>query len=372
VTGRPTVLELFSGCGGAALGLSRAGWRHLACVEWAAAGAATLEAAGFPAIHADVRSVDYSPFVADTTLLWASPPCQAGSTAGKRRGASDERNGWPWTVDIIDEVQPTWLLCENVRGWTFHRKGCGGKGEGLSCIGCYWENWILPQLRERFAFVGWWTLNAADYGTPQFRRRVILWAGPLPLSVEPPPTTHHDVEDPAFAELGRSRWSTIRDSIGDTLNRESCNRRACYPCDELHGRACKEPWRIDRPAPTVTTTEEKGTRANAVSGWTFNGGPDRASDTAFLVAGIRRVDVVEGLKLQGFPEDWPLQGNQHQKYLQVGNAVPPQMSQAAGEAVLKAHHVHSALCSQGVDVQALSETLRRTQVTVPTSVGDAA
>ena len=361
----PTVLELFSGCGGAALGLSRAGWRHLACVEWAQAAAATLEAAGFPAIHGDVRAVDYSPFIEKTVLLWASPPCQAGSTAGKRRGSHDERNGWPWTMDIIDEIQPTWLLCENVRGWTFHRRGCRGKSRGLACIGCYWENWILPQLRQRFAFVGWWTLNAADYGTPQFRRRVILWAGPLPLAQEPPPTTHHDAEDPAFAELDRQRWVTVRETIGDTLHRGTCNRRACYPCDEDHGRACKEPWRIDRPSPTVVAAGElRGTRANAVSGWTFNGGPDRASDMAFLVAGIRRVDVVEGLKLQGFPEDWPLQGNKQEQYLQVGNAVPPQMSQAAGEAVMKAHRVWQRIAN--VNPSALAGALERGGLTVPT------
>jgi DNA (cytosine-5)-methyltransferase 1 len=360
---RPTVLELFSGCGGAALGLSRAGWKHLACVEWDAAAAATLMAAGLPAVHGDVRRVDYGPFVGRTTLLWASPPCQAGSTAGKRRGEQDERNGWPWTLDVIDTVAPTWLLCENVRGWTFHRRGCSGRSRGLSCIGCYWEGWILPRLRERFACVGWWTLNAADYGTPQFRRRVILWAGPLPLAPEPPPTSHHDPEDPAFAELGRQRWATVRDAVGDTLHRGTCDRRACYPCDEDHGRACTEPWRIDRPAPTVTTMEEKGTRAHAPA-WTFNGGPDRASDTAFLVAGIRRVDVVEGLKLQGFPRDWPLQGTIGQQYRQVGNAVPPQMSQAAGAAVLKAHRVWERMVD--VDPRLLAGALERGGLTVPT------
>jgi DNA (cytosine-5)-methyltransferase 1 len=366
MSARPSVLELFSGCGGAALGLSRAGWRHLACVEWAPAAASTLMAAGLPAVQGDVREVDYSPFVDRTDLLWASPPCQAGSTAGKRQGAEDSRNGWPWTLEVVDRVKPTWLLCENVRGWTFHKRGCSGKGRGLSCIGCYWENWLLPRLRERFAFVGWWLMNAADYGTPQFRRRVILWAGPLPLARDPPATSHHDPEEPGFAELGRHPWVTVREAIGDTLNRQSCERRACYPCDEAHGRACQETWRLDRPSPTVVTVEEKGTRASATTGWTFNGGPDRASDMAFLTAGIRRIDIEEGLRLQGFPADWPLQGTRHERYLQVGNAVPPQMSRAAGAAVLKAHRVWQGLV--GVSPQALAAALERSGVglTVPT------
>ena len=356
------VLELFSGCGGAALGLSRAGWEHLACIEWAPAAAATLTAAGLPGIHGDVRKIDYRSFVGRADLLWASPPCQAGSTAGKRRGASDERNGWPWAMDVVDVVKPTWFLAENVLGWTYHRKGCNRKARGLSCIGCYWERWILPELRRRFAFVGWWRLNAADYGTPQHRRRVLLWAGPLPLPSTPPPPSHLDPEDGELPE-GVKPWVSVREAIGDTLHRGTCSERRCYPCDGSYGRACQEPWRMDRPAPTVATTEVKGTRANAKAGWSFNGGPDRASDTAFLVAGIRRITVEEGLRLQGFPADWPLQGNVTEQYRQVGNAVPPQMSEAAGRVVAFAEAVRRRLGH--TDLLELADALRASGQTLP-------
>ena len=85
---------------------------------------------------------------------------------------------------------------------------------------------------------------------------------------------------------------SVREAVGATLLAEdTCDLRACYPCDGSHGRACTEPWRADRPAPTVTTTEVKGTRAHAPS-WSFHGGPDRASDAAFLVAGVRRIEAV--------------------------------------------------------------------------------
>ena len=355
-------LELFSGCGGAALGLSRAGFSHLACVEWDRAAAATLREAGFPVIHGDVRAVDYRPFVGRTDLLWASPPCQAGSTAGKRRGAHDERNGWPWTWSVIDEVRPTWFLAENVLGWTYHHKGCSRQGRDLSCIGCYWNNTILPTLRQRFAFVGSWTLNAAHYGTPQQRRRVILWAGPLPLPVETPPPTHLD---PDMGELpdGVRPWVTMEDAIGETLNRDSCETRHCYPCDGTHGRACTEPERIDKPAPTLTVGDSRGTRANAVANWSFHGGPDRASDAAFLIAGIRQISLQEGLILQGFPTDWPLQGNKGEQYRQIGNAVPPQMAQVAGRVVAFAEAVRRRLGP--VDQVALAGVLRSSGQTLP-------
>ena len=247
----PAVLELFAGCGGAALGLKRAGWAHLACVERDPAAVATLKAAGLPAVEADVRQVDWSPWAGRVDLLWASPPCQAGSAAGQRRGEHDERDGWPWTLDAIDALGPTWFLAENVRGWTFHRPGCSRQGHDPDCVGCYWEGTVLPRVRRRFAFVGIWHLDAADYGVPQHRRRVILWAGPAPLDAAPPRRTHGDPTDPRTEADDLLPWGTVGEAVGDTLNRESCDRRRCYPCNAEFGRACSEPWRLDLPAPTV-------------------------------------------------------------------------------------------------------------------------
>ncbi len=340
------LLELFSGCGGAALGLARAGWDHLACVEWDSAAAATLKAAGLPAIHGDVRAVDYRPYAGRTDLLWASPPCQAGSTAGKRKGATDERNGWPWTLDAIDAVRPTWFLAENVLGWTYHRRGCDRRGRDLTCTGCYWSGWLLPQLRQRFTFVGSWVMNAANYGTPQYRRRVILWAGPLPLSEASPLANHTNSHLP-----GMEPWVSMGAAVGDTLNRDSCTWRRCYPCDGSHGRACSEPGRVASPSPALTGSDAKGTRAHAPD-WSIRGGPDRASDAAFLIAGIRRISLREGLILQGFPEDWPLQGTVEAKYRQIGNAVPPQLAEAAGRAVWLGERVRRRLNHHDLDAMA--------------------
>ncbi len=360
------LIELFAGCGGAGEGLRRAGWRHTACVERDTAAAATLRAAGFPVIEADVRAVDLSAYAGATDLVWASPPCQPGSAAGHRLGALDARDGWPWTFDLLDVLRPTWFLAENVLGWTHHHAVC--EGEGGACTGCYWEGFVLPELARRFAFSGAWRLDAADFGVPQRRRRVILWGGPLPLSAEGPPRSHVDPRDAEALLLGRRPWVSLGEAIGDSLlDPATCTVRACYPCDGSHGRACAEASRLGLPAPTVTTSEVKGTRANAQAGWSFHGGPDRASDAAFLVAGVRRIDLAEGLRLQGLPADWPLQGSAAARYTQVGNAVPPALAEAPARLVLGAHRVWQRL--QSADPAALAAALRRERLTLPSSLG---
>lgn len=122
--------------GGTAIGLHRAGF-DVTHFEWDADACATLRAA-FPGdeVHeGDLRQSPWESWAGRVHLLWSSFPCQAWSTAGKRAGALDERNGWPWTVDAIDRSRPTWVLCENVEGLTMHR-GTGVPGTSKSGTPC--------------------------------------------------------------------------------------------------------------------------------------------------------------------------------------------------------------------------------------------
>ncbi|NBR67970.1 MAG: hypothetical protein EBT79_12010 [Actinobacteria bacterium] len=128
-------------------------------------------------------------------------------------GALDERNGWPWTVEAVDACAPIWLLCENVEGLTMHRGGAAAcPRDATVCPGCYFDGVILPQLRERFAHVSWRVLDAADYGVPQRRHRVIIAAGPAPFPWPEP--THCD---PAFRipinQGMRVPWVSVRQAL---------------------------------------------------------------------------------------------------------------------------------------------------------------
>jgi site-specific DNA-cytosine methylase len=83
----------------------------------------------------------------------------------------------------------------------------------------------------------------------------------------------------------------------------------------------------------------RGTRASPASGFDFNGGPDRASDAAFLASGRRRLTVEECAILQGFPPGHPFTGTTEARYTQVGNAVPPALAEAVGRAAMVAWEV---------------------------------
>ncbi len=312
------VIELFAGAGGAALGLERAGFSHAALVEWDADACATLRAAGLgPVVQGDVRDLDAVAAVAGEScdLLWSSYPCQAFSTAGRRLGADDDRNGWPWTVDAIDRFRPTWFLGENVPGL-------------LSFD--YFDEVIMGQLRERFRCAGFWLLNAADVGVAQHRRRVFTWAAPSPLV--PPTRTHGPgMFTEPWVTMGQALHLDVARVIGGGRNPQAAGIKRTYRDLTDEPSTCVTavqignagPW-IDRPAPSVTTADAQGV------------GSAHSRDILERAIGRRRLSVEECATLQGFPDDHPWQGTKTSRYRQVGNAVPPALAEAVGRTVINA------------------------------------
>jgi DNA (cytosine-5)-methyltransferase 1 len=277
-------IELFAGAGGAALGLEAAGVHHLALCEWDPDACATLRAAGLgPVVEGDVRDLDA---IAQTAterpdLLWSSFPCQAFSTAGKRLGAKDDRNGWPWTVAAIDRLQPRWFLAENVRGLLCHRGDCDRTGPPEDCPGCYFHRVILEELRERH------------------RRRVICYAGDKPVT---PPRASH----------GPGMFTRPWVSMGEALGGHGWTLSASRNTDANPNQ--ERPVPSSEPAPAI------------------GGGRNQMRERE---TGRDRLTVAECATLQGF-EDHPWQGTKTAQYRQVGNAVPPKLAQVVVEAILEA------------------------------------
>lgn len=220
-------VELFSGCGGLALGIARAGFEHRLLVEWNEHACGTLSINGptsgehaaamrapherpsqksahgplepWPLVCGDVRSIDWraaretdsdSPLarlagLAELDLLAGGPPCQPFSSAGRKRGQEDPRDMWPEAIRAVRELTPRAFLFENVPGllsptcapylhWiveSLRRPRCARKRSELH------EEHLERLARSRSSLrydVGVFQVNAADFGAAQQRRRVVV------------------------------------------------------------------------------------------------------------------------------------------------------------------------------------------------------
>jgi DNA (cytosine-5)-methyltransferase 1 len=330
-------LELFAGAGGAALGLRAAGIEALACVELDESACATLKAAGFPAVQADLREWSWDGEKPD--LLWSSFPCQIWSMAGKREGAKDtERNGWPWTLRLIDETQPEWVILENVKGLTTHTEAECGNPAG--CAGCYLQSAILAELAKRYAVVQHVVLNAADYGVPQHRRRLIVVAGPRAIRW-PEPT--HTAPGRTLGLFGEAlRWVTIGQALGlarvmgggsnpreknaedaRTLRDVTDEPSTTISASEWSHNGNQGPFAYDGPCVAIACTDGSGLGGSA------------GRSALRRMTGLKRLTVEQCSRLQDFPADHPWQGNLSDRYRMVGNAVPPKLAQVVAESVLR-------------------------------------
>lgn len=110
-------LDLFSGIGGFALGLSRAGFNTVAFCEIDSFCQKVLNK-NFPTIpiYKDIRTLTEDYDGPDIELISGGYPCQPFSVAGKRKGAEDNRHLWPSMFDCIKKFKPTWVIGENVAG----------------------------------------------------------------------------------------------------------------------------------------------------------------------------------------------------------------------------------------------------------------
>lgn len=165
--------DLFSGIGGFRLGLERAGmecaWaceidpfcRKVYLKHWP----------DTEPFYEDIRNVTNPPYV---DLLCGGFPCQGLSIAGQRRGLADHRSGLFWEIiRLVGEVQPQWILLENVPGFL---SSAGRRDFGLA----------LAALDECGYGVAWRVLDAQYFGVPQRRRRVYIvgyLGGPCPSSI---------------------------------------------------------------------------------------------------------------------------------------------------------------------------------------------
>lgn len=111
--------SLFSGIGGFDLAAEWAGWENVFHCEWNEFGQKVLKY-HFPKsiTYNDITKTDFTIHKGQIDVLTGGFPCQPYSSAGKRLGTADNRHLWPEMLRAIREIQPRWIVGENVRGLT--------------------------------------------------------------------------------------------------------------------------------------------------------------------------------------------------------------------------------------------------------------
>ena len=192
-------IELFTGAGGLAMGMQFAGCHHRALIEWDKDSCDTLRgniangympAKNWKVIQSDVRLIDYSSLGFPVQLISGGPPCQPFSLGGKHQAYNDHRDMFPEAVRAVRELKPKAFVFENVKGLL--RKSFSTYFNYILLQLTYpdivraknqkWQDHlaVLEKLHTGGHYSGvkynvvFRLLNAADYGVPQVRHRVVI------------------------------------------------------------------------------------------------------------------------------------------------------------------------------------------------------
>ena len=274
-------------------------------------------------------------------VIFGGPPCQAFSTAGNRKAFDDERgNVFLKYLSIISEIKPTYVVIENVRGLLstpFKYKDIEEPIKGGAMM------IILDKLKEIGYTVSFNLYNAAYFGAPQIRERVVIIGklGGGKVSYLQP--THNEEETD-----GLKAWRTLRDAFDDNLPMNVEHHFIEFPEKRLkYYRILKEGqyWKdlpldlqkealgksfylgggktgflrrlsYSRPSPTLVTNPTMP-----------------ATDLAHPTED-RPLSVEEYKSIQEFPESWKVCGGILDQYKQIGNAVPVKLGEAIAKTII--------------------------------------
>lgn len=296
----PTVLDLFAGCGGLALGFESAGFETLGFEMDADAAATYRNNLSGDCVTAKLAvGFDYG---LEPDMIIGGPPCQPFSVIGHQRGPRDSRDGFPIFLDAVERLNPKLAIIENVRGLLYQNR------EYLRAT---------VETLEGFGYeVDVRLLNARDYGVPQNRERVIIVATRVGWSW-PEQVVHKPVT--AGVALGEMAFEAPEDGKYLTASQDAYvasyeAKSKCVRPRDLH---------LDKPARTLTCRNFGGSTSDM--------------HRLRLADGRRRMlRVREGARLQSFPDWFSFEGREASVTKQIGNAVPPLLGLALGRAAFAA------------------------------------
>lgn len=349
-----TVASFFSGAMGLDLGLEKSGARTIFTCEFDKSAQETIKT-NRPELEVlgDIRDFELGWFkqITDSQpidIVAGGPPCQAFSTAGKRKGFEDSRgNVFLKFLEVIEQISPNFFVIENVRGLLSTKFELDSDeflrvGLPIELYGTPGSAVMYTAKRMELAgyTVNYNLYNAANFGVPQKRERVVIIGSRLNQNVPFLQPTHHENGD-----YGLQTWRTLGNALegldqsGDKWMEFSKNTKKfmslikegeywkSLPVEiqkiamggsfHLQGGKTGFYRRLSfaKPSPTLVTS------------------PSMPATLLGHPVEMRPLSIKEYARIQMFPDDWKIQGSTMNVYKQIGNAVPVGLGQAIGEAI---------------------------------------
>lgn len=316
-----TFVDLFCGAGGLSKGLEMAGLKGVCGLDFFEEACMTYSRNfHHPFVNGDIRDnavkqkfyniVRQQLQGREIDVVAGGFPCQGFSMAGNRI-VDDPRNSlYKELIEIVKELQPKFVICENVKGL---RTMLGGKVEQK----------IITDFHNIGYEMNVETLCAADYYTPQKRERVIFIGNRIgATNLHPKPL------------IAPKDYVTTGDAIADLMN---------HPADPAFNH---EPTRHrpDMAQRIMETPEGKSLYKGYSDAWKKCPWNEPSCTIKENHGGVnlhpklpRVLTAREMARLQSFPDDFIFEGKKNKQLVQIGNAVPPLLGKAIGLALRKAN-----------------------------------
>ena len=306
---KPTVISLFSGCGGSSLGYKWAGFKELLAIDFDKLAVETFKM-NFPEVpcwQKDIKKVSGKEILdfckikkGELSLLDASPPCQGFSISGKHRVLDSRNDLFRDFIRLIKELDPMVFVMENVSGLI------KGKMKGLFIE-------IMNELKSLPYQVKCKLMNAMYYEVPQSRERLI-WTGirkDLNKNYLFEAQRHFEIitTKQALKGLPVDNSRTLNDLGLKIWEKLRCGSFAKYhPKKHWFNSQKLNP---NKPSSTITAKMMKRGHAGLYH-WKYP----------------RALNINELKRLATFPDDFQFIGRYEQQWAGIGNAVMPKFMEA--------------------------------------------
>lgn len=327
-----TLVELFAGAGGLALGMEKAGFNTLLLNEFDKHACNTLRKnrPHWKVVESDVSTLDFTQYKNQVDLLSGGFPCQAFSYAGKKLGFEDTRGTLFFEfARAVKETNPKVIIAENVRGLLKHENG-----QTLEAITSVIDEIGYELVEPR-------VLKAMFYQVPQKRERLFLVAIRKDLAKYVKfnwPSPYKRIMTLADALKKGELYSTdVPSSVGQTYPQRKAEILSLVPQggywrdlpDDLQREYMKKSYFLgggktgmarrlawDEPSLTLTCA------------------PAQKQTERCHPEETRPLTVREYARIQTFPDDWSFAGPMTAQYKQIGNAVPVNLAYAVGRSLV--------------------------------------